>query len=263
MNSTESLLQTVIVIDSDEEVEEEEEPQIIMELGDNVESNHEQKRSRSMPIREPNSIIDLTNNNEPYDLTSEDPTEATEVQSHEMLFHFDPLPISVSLNSDWRPSFFLRRTDGRYNRPFRDTHRHTQHIGSNCPYDRSENYRRDCNIIMIQNSPIPHNHHHPHSPQLSASEEDTTKSTQPQQNTLSSTTDSSSSSSNSSTNPKRPLGSCNICQESLGNGGGGVMSLKCGHVYCGTCILNALSYAARCPTCRTRASPASLIRLYL
>lgn len=60
--------------------------------------------------------------------------------------------------------------------------------------------------------------------------------------------------------PKKPLISCPICMGPFVE----EMTTKCGHIFCKTCIKDAIKAQAKCPTCRKKiTSVRQLIRVYL
>ncbi|KAJ6334035.1 hypothetical protein OIU77_024284 [Salix suchowensis] len=59
--------------------------------------------------------------------------------------------------------------------------------------------------------------------------------------------------------PKEPTFNCPICLCPLVE----EMSTKCGHIFCKTCISDAIKRQAKCPTCRKRVTTKELIRVFL
>ncbi|KAL9384368.1 hypothetical protein Peur_021378 [Populus x canadensis] len=59
--------------------------------------------------------------------------------------------------------------------------------------------------------------------------------------------------------PKEPTFNCPICLCPLVE----EMSTKCGHIFCKTCIADAIKRQAKCPTCRKRVTNKELIRVFL
>ncbi|XP_074582580.1 uncharacterized protein LOC141838874 [Curcuma longa] len=52
---------------------------------------------------------------------------------------------------------------------------------------------------------------------------------------------------------------CSICMDTMKE----ETSTTCGHIFCNTCITNAIHVHRRCPTCRFSLSPSSIHRIYL
>ncbi|CAK7349384.1 unnamed protein product [Dovyalis caffra] len=58
---------------------------------------------------------------------------------------------------------------------------------------------------------------------------------------------------------KEPTFNCPICLGPLAE----EVSTKCGHIFCKTCISDAIKRQAKCPTCRKRITTKELIRVFL